>query len=64
MSSGAQDGYSFTSRWNEEAPTLESFDQRVKLFVSCTKKDERHLCGPRLLATFDAKTHFDTFEIT
>ena len=29
MSSGGQDGYSFILRWNEEAATLESFDQRV-----------------------------------
>ena len=53
MSSGAQDGYSFVLRWNEEAATPESFDQRVKLFVSPTKKEERYLCGPRLLSTFD-----------
>ena len=53
MCSGGQDGYSFIPRWNEEAAALESFDQRVKLFVSSTKKEERNLCGPRLLATFD-----------
>ena len=59
MSSGGQDGFSFIPRWNEEAATLESFDQRVKLFVSSTKKEERYLCGPRLLATFDPQG--DTF---
>ena len=59
MSSGRQDGYSFLPRWNEEAATLESFDQRVKLFVSSTKKEERYLCGPRLLSTFDPEG--DTF---
>ena len=53
MSSGGQDGYSFIQRWNEKAATLESLDQRVKLFVSSTKKEERYLCGPRLLSTFD-----------
>ena len=53
MSSGSQDGYSLIPRWNEEAATLESFDQRVKLFVTSTKKEERYLCGPRLLSTFD-----------
>ena len=37
---------------------LESHDQRVKLFVSSTK-EERYLCGPRLLSTFD--TQGDTF---
>ena len=64
MSTG-QDGYSFIPRLNEEAATLESFDQRVKLFVSSTKEEERYLCGPRLLATFDPEeTHVDTFETT
>ena len=47
MSSACQNGYFFIPRWNEEAATLESFDQREKLFVSSTK-EERHLCGPRL----------------
>ena len=28
--------------WNEEAATLESLDQRVKLFVSSTKEEERY----------------------
>ena len=59
MSSGGQDGYSFISRGNEEAATLESLNQRVKLFVSSTKKEERYLCGPRFLATFDLEG--DTF---
>ena len=53
MSSGGQDGHSFIPRWNEEPATLESFDLRVNLFVSSTKKEERYLCGPRLLSTFD-----------
>ena len=59
MSSAGQDGYSFIPRWNEEAATLESFDQRVKLFVSSAKKEESYLCGLRLLATFDPEG--DTF---
>ena len=57
MSSGGQGSYSFILRWNEEA-TLESFEQRVKLFVPSTK-EERYLCGPRLLSTFDPEG--DTF---
>ena len=60
MSSGGLESYSFTSRWNEEAATLEAFEQRVKLFVSSMKKEERYLCGPRLLATFDPEG--DTFQ--
>ena len=59
MSSGGQDGYSLIPRWNEEAATLESFDQRVRLFASSTKKEERYVCGLRLLATFDPEG--DTF---
>ena len=59
MSSGGQDGCFFIPRWNEEAATLESFDQRVKLFVSSTKKEDRYLCGSRLLSTFDPEG--DTF---
>ena len=58
MSSGGQESYSFIPRWIEQAATLESFDQRVKLFVSSTK-EERYLCCPRLLATFDPEG--DTF---
>ena len=60
MSFGGQDGYSFIPRWNEEAATLESFDQRVKLFVSSAKMEERYLYGPRLLSTFDPEEG-DTF---
>ena len=40
------DGMRKLQRWNH-------FDQRVKLFVSSTKQEERYLCGRRLLATFD-----------
>ena len=49
----------FIPRWNEQAATLESFDKRVRLFVSSTKKEKRYLCGPRLLSTFDPEG--DTF---
>ena len=58
MSSGGQESNSFIPRWSEEAATLGSFDQRVKLFVSSTK-EERYLCGPRLPSTFDPER--DTF---
>ena len=65
MSSGGQEGNSFITRLNEEAATLESVGQQVKLFVSSTKKEERCLCGPRLLSTFDLEGDtFDTFETT
>ena len=39
--------------WNEEPRTLDAFEERVILYVSGTKKEERHLCGPRLLAQMD-----------
>ena len=55
MSSGGQEHYSLVPRWKEEAATLESFEQRVKPFVSSTKREERYLCRPRLLSTFDSK---------
>ena len=66
MSSGGLDGSAFIPRWNEEAATLEPLDQRVKLFVSSTKKEERDTCvvlqfSPRLT---QRETHFDTFETT
>ena len=44
---------SFIPQWNEEAATLEAFEQRVKLFVSSTKEEERYFSGPRLFSTFD-----------
>ena len=59
MSFGGQDVYSFIPGWNEEAGTLESFDQRVRLFVSSMEKEDRYLFGPRLLSTFDPEG--DTF---
>ena len=59
MSSGGQDCYSFIPRWNEEAATPEACEQRVKIFVSSTKREDRHLCGPRLLYTFHPEG--DTF---
>ena len=41
MCSGGHDGCS--SRWDEEAATLEAIEQRVKLFVSSSKQ-ERDIC--------------------
>ena len=38
---------------------IASIDQRVKLFVSSTKKEKRYLWGPRLLSTFHPEG--DTF---
>ena len=40
-------------KWNEEPSTLDAFEERVILYVLGTKKEERYLCGPRLLAQMD-----------
>ena len=32
---------------------MDAFEERVILYVLGTKKEERHLCGPRLLAQMD-----------
>ena len=39
--------------WNEEPSTLDAFEERVILYVLGSKKEERYLCGPRLLAQMD-----------
>ena len=41
---------SVVPKWNEEPSTLDAW---VILFVLGTKKEERYLCGPRLLAQMD-----------
>ena len=40
-------------KWNEEPSTLDAFEEGVLLYVMGTKKEERYLCGPRLLAQMD-----------
>ena len=44
---------SVVPKWNEEQSTLDPFEERVILYVLVTKKEERYLCGPRLLAQMD-----------
>ena len=44
---------SVVPKWNEEPSTLDAFEERVILYVLGTKKEERYLCGPRLLAQMD-----------
>ena len=53
-------GMSYVPLWNEESATLDAYEERVKLFISSTKKTERYLCGPRLLSRFDPES--DTFK--
>ena len=60
MSSGGQDGK--IPLFHDGMRKLQRgshLSQRVKLFVSSTKREERYLCGPRILATFDPEG--DTF---
>ena len=44
---------SVVTKWNEEPSTLDAFEERVILYVVGTKKEERYLCGPRLLEQMD-----------
>ena len=44
---------SVVPKWNKEPSTLDAFEERVILYVLGTKKEERYLCGPRLLAQMD-----------
>ena len=44
---------SVVPKWNEEPSTLDAFEERIILCVLGTKKEERYLCGPRLLAQMD-----------
>ena len=41
---------SVVPKWNEEPSTLDAFEERGILYVLGTKKEERYLCGPRILA--------------
>ena len=57
MSSGdtmtRNEGFTVVPKWNEEASSLDSFDNSVNLYVMGTKKEDRYLCGPRALAQMD-----------
>ena len=47
--------------WDGTTAALDAYDERVKLYVMSTKKDEKCLCGPRLLARFAPES--DSFRI-
>ena len=49
----AQQDTSVVPKWNEEASTLDAFEERVILLVLGTQKEECYLWGPRLLAHMD-----------
>ena len=44
---------SVVPKWNEEPSMLDAFEERVILNVLGTTKEERYLCGPRLLEHMD-----------
>ena len=44
------EGFSVVSKWNAEASSPDSFEERVKVCVMGTKKEDRYQCGPRVLA--------------
>ncbi len=41
---------SHVPRWDKSPEHLEDFEERVKLWILGTKKDDRCLLGPRLLS--------------
>ena len=47
------EGFTVVPKSNEEASSLNYFEERSKLYVMGTKKESRHLCGPRVLAQMD-----------
>ena len=47
--------------WDGATATLDGYEERVKLYVMSTKRDEKCLCGPRLLARFAPES--DSFRI-
>jgi hypothetical protein len=47
--------------WDGTTATLDAYEERVKLYIMSTKRDEKCLCGPRLLARFQPES--DSFRI-
>ena len=47
--------------WDGHTATLDAYEERVKLYIMSTKRDEKCLCGPRLLARFEPES--DAFRI-
>ena len=47
--------------WDGHTATLDAYEERVKLYLMSTKKDEKSLCGPRLLSRFEPES--DSFRI-
>ena len=43
----------YVPTWDGSSATLDAYEERSKMYVLGTKKDERYLCAPRLLAKFD-----------
>ena len=44
--------FDVTPVWDGLSSSLDAYEQRVKRYVQATKKEDRYLCGPRLLQRF------------
>ena len=53
--------FDIVPHWDGHTATLDAYEERVKLYVMSTKKDEKCLCGPRLLSRFQPES--DAFRI-
>ena len=42
--------------WDGQSSSLDAYDERVRLFIMSTKKDDRYLCGPRLLSKMEPES--------
>ena len=53
--------YEVIPRWDGHSSSLDAYEERVKLYIMSTKKDEKSFCGPRLLSRFEPES--DAFRI-
>ena len=49
----ASQNFEIVPSWDGHSSSLDAYEERVKLYIMSTKKDEKSLCGPRLLARFE-----------
>ena len=42
--------------WDGQFSSLDAYDERVRLFIMSAKKDDRYLCGPRLLSRMEPES--------
>ena len=61
MTSNTTTGHQTIPQWDGRSSSLETFEQKVKLYVMGTKKDERCYCAARLLGAMDPAS--DAFKL-